>query len=186
MEPPISPPVDDIIHEEALSLLELMKNQEVVWAVIDMEKIDDVGVNNRIYFNRVSIIFDVEGTMEGHTMHTITIPRTNTKEYVLEDIEKLLKQVVKELPTLRFNAFYTTFGLPPCKRSRIRFNCDSITMNYGECVCLCQEETRRKTKCGHFLCLKCHEKIKIVARKRPCPACRSDLVQNHEDDSEEE
>ena len=125
--------------------------------------------------------------MDGHTLHTISMPRTNTKEYLLDDLEKLLKQVVKELPSLRFNAFDTTFGPPPRKRSRITFvNCDSITMNYGECECLCQAETRRKTKCGHFLCLKCQDKIKIVARERPCPACRSNLVPNFEDDHSDE
>ena len=32
--PRISPPVDDIIHEEALSLLKLMKTQKVVFGVM--------------------------------------------------------------------------------------------------------------------------------------------------------
>ena len=50
--PPISPPVDDIIHEEARSLLEILKTEDVVCGVIDMEKIDGVSVSNRIYGSR--------------------------------------------------------------------------------------------------------------------------------------
>ena len=85
------------------------ENEDVVWAVLDMEKIDGVNVFNRIYGTQEKVIFQVDETINGHAMYTISMPRTNKKEYVLEDVENLVTQVVKELPTLKFNPYETKF-----------------------------------------------------------------------------
>jgi hypothetical protein len=45
-----------------------------------------------------------------------------------------------------------------------------------EC-CVCLDNTKTTTPCGHKLCIVCWDKVKVLKTKLPCPICRSNLRQ---------
>ncbi len=44
-----------------------------------------------------------------------------------------------------------------------------LSNKFKEECCVCFELTHNKTDCGHIICKKCHNKVKL------CPICRSDI-----------
>jgi len=97
-------------------------------------------------------------------------------------MEKQIRDFKILLPKLRFDS-YSHMLVEPTEKPSIEkehiiqwkkakdeeYNC--------EC-CVCNEDTRYKTDCGHNLCLICHMKLEFIAQRDDeevkCPMCRNE------------
>ena len=155
-----------------------------------ISKVDGVRVNCQVYKSEEALIFQVISVSIGcvKVLYSFSMPYMPLNGELT--IKNFVKEVFKILPKLRFENYLTKLYIPDDsyvlskKRRRLweAFQCDTITMDHGKCVCLCDSLTLRKVKCGHHLCLPCNQKIKVVNSKILCPICRADISENEDEE----
>jgi hypothetical protein len=159
---------------------------------LDIEKIDEVFVsvvNLRFYrmgdYKRASMVIYVEDsrfTDEDFDQVFGMYEQVQDETWTLEFVQTFMKKVATTLASLKFDAMTTTFVKCSRKRKCWEFlNCDNVKMKHGSCACHCEENTRRKTWCGHYLCLRCEQQIKFVGKVKPCPICRKTIDEKIEE-----
>ena len=108
------------------------------------------------------------------------------EKYTIDDYNMILQKISKDLRDMKFNkvegVFYTSDNSHPLLYSLVgsedeNLNCLSYGCgNVDEC-CVCLDDTKTTTPCGHKLCVACWVNIKMVKRRLPCPICRENLRQ---------
>jgi hypothetical protein len=168
----------------------IMAGEDVISVDVDIKEIDEVIVEDVcIHFYgtgksasmEIYVTDSLSGRFRGFEMED------QVEMVTLENIQVFMKKVATTLRSLRFDAMSTTFVKRPRKRNCWEFfECETVKMEHGSCACHCGGVTRRKTKCGHHLCLRCEQKIKFNDDVKPCPICRMTIDERriliHSDD----
>jgi hypothetical protein len=162
----------------------IMAGEEKVSTTVPVAKIDGVAVvevSFHITKNNAGMILSGRDPLDQDDDYIMFAKNENVEEFTLKMVQTFMKKVESTLQSLRFDAMSTTFVENPRKRKRWElFECETMKMDHGPCVAGCGESTRRKTDCGHHLCLRCHQNIKWVSGHKPCPVCRESIEEYDE------
>lgn len=107
------------------------------------------------------------------------------KNLSLKEVKELLTQVIQIIESLNFSTYHGMFlTMKPDEFQKEWLFKDIIKSSkveykFGDC-CVCLDTTRTKTTCGHFLCVKCFQKLKL----KNCPLCRHRLALSDVEDEE--
>jgi len=96
---------------------------------------------------------------------------------------KIMMYLLNHLKFDKLNGRFIPTYIPITTHKQIHklFRAENIETNIKEC-CVCYEETKTLTNCGHPLCYECHSKIKATEDEenvgetcKHCPICRKDI-----------
>ncbi len=118
------------------------------------------------------------------TYNTSTLPQ---EKYI-----EILMKIKYVLTKLKFDKLTSKLTMKPNKDQLYYslFACENITMRATQCS-VCYDLTNWKTSCGHSVCIRCIQDIKLkkqedcdegcTCKYRPCPICRADMMVRPED-----
>jgi hypothetical protein len=142
---------------------ELFKRKEFI---IEMHMvIDGVGV---------SVHIDLEDRLRVESADTEQEMYRDEEEYDVSSIELVSDAILKVRSKLENLYYYKPMGKMLSKENTIDLLTHKVFKKFAmptEDCCVCFEETSCSTKCNHFCCHKCLQKV------NRCPVCRQDLYE---------
>ena len=125
---------------------------------------------------RISAVSSRRSEIMSSIMMNVMDDRNNPCEYpwTTTTIESLILNMLDVINALRFDAYNTKFVSGTRKRRFWElYESENVKLAHGNCSCNCDELTMRKPLCGHYLCMKCNQRIKKQLNgTQTCPLCR--------------
>jgi len=192
------------INKLAIYLKIQYEAEEYIFEDFNIKKICGMNVNVKLEMKKVAFHFYIQPTDVYTVCKDGTIIYKNLywkffrsviEERTIEDYKNVVKFIFELIPQLTFDKFN---GKLIEKKEMIDFstiftcfeNIEQIEMEYNKCSC-CFEKTKTKTKCNHYLCIECWDKIERIyceecnegeddcenedCGQKRCPICRKDI-----------
>lgn len=156
----VRPNIDDDVMENEINMDDLFKDIDIrlTKPLIGLQIIVK-GCDNWYINSSNSITFDKESIIEG-------------LKYCFDKLKKA--KFNKYLCCLEYDEITNEINIDNLLCEYLMIDTDNKFKIKGDDCCVCMERTITKTRCNHFICLPCFQKIKI----RKCPICRDDLLIN--------
>jgi len=158
-------------------------------------KKDLIGVENAFVYEQLGSLWCLSGGMAESCINLykelpsdyegkISFREFIGNKYKSDICYQMVNQLVKFkqlLPKLRFDSYSHMLveptDQPDVEKEHIMLWKKAKDEEYNCECCVCNEDTRYKTDCGHNLCLICHMKLEKVADENnevKCPMCRNE------------
>jgi hypothetical protein len=172
----------DIIQRDFLNKIkEILDGTDTYYYTLPINFMYGIRVSVHIVWRRFLPELTLEIWVHGiNTKNEYNVFSSITYESEVEMGESFL-DLMKSLTSLKYSK---TLGLNNGKTlDPIHFKFlenENIRLEIESC-CVCSDDTKHKTVCGHYYCFSCHQQNNLNSKHDLCPLCRRDLCDSDDE-----